>query len=288
MGKEAMFLLRRKFRLARVITSAMLFLLVVVVVAANRDDVVQAQRLASVLVNVNVDGTQRDLRTAQTTVGSILREARIEVGPQDVVTPATDERPYYGMKITVVRVRNDYEENTLPMAFGTVKTFSSSLPPGSVQEIKPGVKGEKKVRYRVKYRDGSVVERVPIISWVLKKPVARVVSIGSRGRYMSRGGFTTRTAMAMVATAYDPSPRSCGRGSRGRTSNGMRAGYGVVAVDPKVIRMGSPLYVEGYGYAVAGDIGGSIKGKRVDLGFNSYSEARRYGRKRVTVHVLQR
>ena len=47
----------------------------------------------------------------------------------------------------------------------------------------------------------------------------------------------------------------------------MRAGYGVVAVDPRVIHLGSKLYIEGYGYAIAGDTGGAVKGYIIDLGF---------------------
>jgi len=66
----------------------------------------------------------------------------------------------------------------------------------------------------------------------------------------------------------------------------MRAGKGVVAVDPRVIRLGSRLYVEGYGFAVAGDTGGSIKGKRIDLGQNTYRHAKQFGRRKVVVHVI--
>jgi 3D (Asp-Asp-Asp) domain-containing protein len=66
----------------------------------------------------------------------------------------------------------------------------------------------------------------------------------------------------------------------------MMAGYGIVAVDPRVIRLGTKLYVEDYGFCVAGDTGGAIKGTRIDLGFDTYSEAIRFGRRTVAVYVL--
>jgi 3D (Asp-Asp-Asp) domain-containing protein len=60
-----------------------------------------------------------------------------------------------------------------------------------------------------------------------------------------------------------------------------------VAVDPKVIPLGTNLYIEGYGYAVAADTGGAIKGNKIDLCFEeSNSELRKFGRKNVTVYIL--
>jgi 3D (Asp-Asp-Asp) domain-containing protein len=90
----------------------------------------------------------------------------------------------------------------------------------------------------------------------------------------------------MVATAYDPGPGSCGASADGITAIGMRAGKGVVAVDPRMIPMGARLHIEGYGYAVAGDIGGAIKGNRIDLGFHSRRQALQFGRRKVVVRVL--
>lgn len=281
-------MLRPEFRHARTATLIAFFAFMIWSVAANRDEVVQAQRLEPVLVCVYADGTQYDIRTAQTTVGSVLKENRTEVGPYDLVTPATDERPYNGMKITVVRVKEAVEETIQLIDYDTVRTSSSSLRLGGVKVLYPGAKGEKIVRYRVIYHDGRIYKRTVIDSEVLKKPIDRKLSIGSRGGFTSRGGFRTRKVLHVVATAYDPGPRSCGKNATGRTSCGMQAGYGVVAVDPRVIKLGSRLYVEGYGFAIAGDVGRAIKGRRVDLGFDSYSEAVRYGRRKVHVHVLQR
>jgi len=90
----------------------------------------------------------------------------------------------------------------------------------------------------------------------------------------------------MVATAYYPGPESTGKSADGITATGMRAGHGVVAVDPRVIPLGTRLYIPGYGLAVAGDVGGAIKGLRIDLGFSTLREALHFGRRRVTVYVL--
>ncbi|MFJ8065255.1 3D domain-containing protein [Psychrobacillus sp. NPDC096426] len=61
----------------------------------------------------------------------------------------------------------------------------------------------------------------------------------------------------------------------------------VIAVDPKVIKLGTKVHVEGYGYAIAGDTGGNIKGNKIDVFFSSQSDAYKWGRKDVTVKILE-
>lgn len=61
----------------------------------------------------------------------------------------------------------------------------------------------------------------------------------------------------------------------------------VIAVDPSIIPLGTKVYVEGYGYAVAGDIGGAIKGNKIDVFFPTKSEAFKWGRKDVKIKILK-
>ncbi|MDU2184171.1 MAG: 3D domain-containing protein, partial [Negativicoccus succinicivorans] len=84
------------------------------------------------------------------------------------------------------------------------------------------------------------------------------------------------------ATAYHPMDGD----GRGITASGMKAGYGVVAVDPNVIPMGTRVFVPGYGEAIAADTGGAIIGNRIDLCMETYDECYQYGRRNVEVYVL--
>ncbi|HZJ98400.1 MAG TPA: 3D domain-containing protein, partial [Tissierellaceae bacterium] len=92
------------------------------------------------------------------------------------------------------------------------------------------------------------------------------------------------------ATAYDLSFESCGKHpdhpAYGITASGTKARLGVVAVDPKVIPLGTKLYVEGYGNAIAEDVGGAIKGRLLDVFFNTKNECIQWGRKQVNVWIV--
>ena len=90
----------------------------------------------------------------------------------------------------------------------------------------------------------------------------------------------------MVATAYTAYCKGCS----GTTATGINLrqnpGAKVIAVDPKVIPLGSRVWVEGYGYAIAGDTGGAIKGNKVDLFMPNKQDALNWGRRTVTVRLV--
>lgn len=93
----------------------------------------------------------------------------------------------------------------------------------------------------------------------------------------------------MLSTGYCPCELCCHNWADGLTYTGDKAGRGCVAIDPeaRILKMGQRLFIEGYGYGVANDIGGAIKGWEVDLCFDSHEEALEWGRKLVKVYVLE-
>jgi 3D (Asp-Asp-Asp) domain-containing protein/peptidoglycan hydrolase CwlO-like protein len=101
-------------------------------------------------------------------------------------------------------------------------------------------------------------------------------------------GLTLVGEWDMVATAY----YAFGRGGNdingnGITAIGLRARKGIIAVDPRVIPLGTRIYIPGYGEALAADTGGWIKGNRVDLCFESREECYRYGRRRIKIYLIE-
>ena len=112
---------------------------------------------------------------------------------------------------------------------------------------------------------------------VVKAPAASTSSAGTID------GLKYKKTISMNSSAYTA---YCS-GTKRRTATGAEAVKGVAAVDTNVIPFGTKLYIPGYGYAVAADRGGAIKGNRIDLCMNSYNEAIQWGRRNVTVYILE-
>lgn len=96
------------------------------------------------------------------------------------------------------------------------------------------------------------------------------------------GSVSASKSITVNATAYSGD----GITASGTATMRNASGYSTIAVDPRVIPLGSRVYVEGYGYAVADDTGGAIKGNRIDVFFPSESEAQSWGVRSVTVYIL--
>lgn len=203
----------------------------------------------------------------------------------------TSGKPASGEQTASAAGRSDTyivrETRTIKIDPRSVIQMSHDVSPGLTQLAHSGTPGLLQRTYDVTYKAGKPIHFKLVSEKVVKAVVNRVLLAGIRTREAralpSRYGMYTRVReLDMVATGYSPYE---GSGS-GRCATGMRAGYGVVAVDPRVIPLGSRLYIEGYGYAIAGDTGGAIRRNRIDLGMNSYRQANRVGRRVVHVYVL--
>lgn len=270
-------------RTARARVAAALFFAVVLVFGT----VITAQSdgTSTVQVTITADGQQWEYTSTQTTVGAVLKEAGVTLGKLDRCNYSLNTKAVDGMPIRITRIEQKIVTETRPVAFKTVSKYDPRHR-GKAAVIREGQTGEKEVRVLVYYKDGVQTSSKVLEAKVVKAPTDRIVVTAERPTLASRGGTRVRT-LRMLATAYDPGPRSCGRYADGRTANGMKAQKGVVAVDPRVIPLGTKLYVEGYGYCIAADTGGAIKGNKIDLCYDTYAEAIRFGRKYVTVHVLK-
>jgi 3D (Asp-Asp-Asp) domain-containing protein len=173
----------------------------------------------------------------------------------------------------------------------TLTRLSLLLPPGNSKLVARGRPGLAQVLVQYAQRDGGPVRQRILSTTLIRKAKPQIVAQGvgpaTLAAFETRGLLqmvsVARGAVQMIATAYTAG--SAGGG--GMTASGRHAGYGIVAVDPRIIPLGTRLYISGYGLAIAGDTGGDIVGNRIDLGFDSLRGAMLFGRRDVTVYRLK-
>lgn len=241
-------------------------------------------------VEVNVDGKALALDSAEKTVQDLLTSESITLGAEDRVEPSLEEPLQGGMKIQITRVNRQVLNEVQEIAFETEVRKNSDMVEGSENVVQEGTQGEKSITTEVVYEDGKEVERKIVEEKVQKNPIKKIVDIGTLGVLRpSRGGEVLYTEMmSFSSTAY-----TADRGdATDRTASGTKCrrdpnGYSTVAVDPRVIPLGTKLYIEGYGLAIAEDTGGAIKGNKIDVYFNTYGEMMNWGRKRVNVYIVK-
>jgi 3D (Asp-Asp-Asp) domain-containing protein len=248
-------------------------------------------------------------------VGQALKLMGIKLGPLDRVQPLANRTAYDGMTVRVTRVRADIRKHTRAIAFETRYKPTATIARGTKQTVQRGRKGVLEVTERVWFLNGKYTKAEAVSRRVVKPAQHTVVALGTRSPYVpnripyhrryarayglsARGGsprdrfvapanpgtFRALKHIDVIATGYSPDPRE--NGGWTVTATGLPIGYGAAAVDPRVIPLGTKMYVEGYGYAFACDVGGAIKGKRIDLAYDSYRVANTKGRRKVRVWIL--
>ena len=244
------------------------------------------------LVSIFVGGRKRVVHSSAATVGALLAEQRIAMSSSDEVSPALHVAPLPHDVVRVVRVDAWTVREKLSIAPATRERAVPGLALGTTRTVDPGRAGLREATIRFVRREGSGTTRTVLASRIIRAPRPRVLERGIAEyqslAHVAEQGFTSAihlagTALQMIATAYTAGCYGCS----GITATGAHAGFGIIAVDPRVIPLGTRLYIPGYGRAIAGDTGGAIHGHRVDLGMNTVAQALRFGRRAVTVYVLR-
>ncbi len=226
-------------------------------------------------------------------IDELFKVNGIELNEYDTVSVALDSSISDGMSITITRIEHVPVTETVAVPFSTEKRASASMLKGKTNTIQNGVNGSKDVLYDVVYTNGVETSRGIVSETVTLQPVNAIVEYGTKlpetsGVLTTKSGekLSYKNVITMTATAYTTE-----RSSDKITATGRVAAVGLVAVDPKVIPLGSKLYIEGangkwvYGTAVAADTG--VRGNKIDLFFNTYNECISFGRRKAKVYILK-
>ena len=224
---------------------------------------------------VNVDSKTIRTRTRSETIAGLLKQEGIELKDKDYTIPPATEIVRDGATVQVMRVREEFLTDAEYIPYETVWQADPTLEIDQRQTTQTGAEGMKKRTTRVVYENGRETKRSVDREWIETPPTTQIINYGTkivkRDLMLPDGSSVTYwRKIRMLATSYTAATSGKARTHPefGITATGMRAGIGIVAVDPRVINLRARLYVPGYGLAVAGDTGGRIKGKRVDLGYD--------------------
>jgi len=260
------------------------------------------------------------------TVAQALAVMGVSVAALDHVSPALNTTARDGLTIRVAKVENHLSKKEIPVAAQLLYRPTTAIRAGAREQIQSPREGKIEVTERVWTLDGRETKREFVSRHLALAPQPRIIALGARSNILPgnirphrryaraqgyinsyRGGsprdrrlslsapiqgndrLTLRPIRCLdhvLATGY--SAGVAGGGMSDWTATGVRCTYGAVAVDPRVIPLGTKMYIEGYGYGFACDTGGAIKGNHIDLAFDSPRAAMNHGKTRVRVWILGR
>jgi uncharacterized protein YabE (DUF348 family)/3D (Asp-Asp-Asp) domain-containing protein len=270
----------------------------------------------AVQVVLDDGGEQEKVWTTASTVGDFLKNQKVTLNELDKLKPVKSEELTEDTNVTITRIEKvtDIVDEEVDFSIETRK--DDSLAKGKREVVSDGEKGLVTKKYEVTLKNGEETNRELLKETVEKESKKKVVAVGTKVEKtfraasnsssseatessssssesnneatttVSRGDTSEAKTLYMHATAYTASCSGCS----GITATGINLKENpdkkVVAVDPNVIPLGSRLWVEGYGYAVAGDTGGAINGNRIDLFMSSKNKALSFGSRNVKVKIL--
>lgn len=236
-------------------------------------------------ITLKIGDKEEKKKVLSDTIEDLMKELGIELDEHDVVTTKPANEIVDKGIVGIERVDKRQFSKTEEIPYESEVIENNEMYQGETKVIQAGVKGEQIHTMQNVYVNDKLVSIENLDTEVVKEPVKEIVHKGTK-EVEGLNGRKVKKVIVMQATAYDPSAGS-------KTAMGTRARVGAVAVDPRVIPLGSKLYIESmdgfptYGFATAEDTGGAIKGNRIDLFYSTNAQALRFGRRNVKVYVLE-
>lgn len=263
-------------------------------------------------VTINDAGEEQSVWTTGGSVSDLLDHHEISLKEKlDKIEPELSESVENEMLITITRVEKETDLIEENIDFKTEKQEDPTLVKGKEKVISEGKAGTVVKTFEVTKENGEEVNRelkneeikvasenrvVAIGTKDPEPPKQELVTLASKTKSKSSAQETETNSstsssdeeiLYMNATAFSAKCTGCS----GVTATGIDLNNDpnlkVIAVDPSVIPLGTKVWVEGYGNAIAGDTGGAIKGNRIDVHVPTREDANRYGWKKVQVKILK-
>ena len=254
-------------------------------------------------ITVRYQGEEFVQVSKRESVAEFLSRLDLQLSPLEMVAVYS---PQKAPEIVIGSELVFYEEDSSTAEYETVYQYNDKKPEGYEQVVQEGRDGVRREVYEIIYQDGveiarQLVEQVEseTVDEIIEKgtgvfaaPNESAASIASNGDgtgtiTLENGATVTYSSVrTMRGTAYTKNESGVGS----RTASGTAVRRGVVAVDRKVLPLGTKVYVVSndgycdYGMAVAEDTG--VRGNTIDLYMDSYNECIQFGVRECTVYIL--
>lgn len=269
-------------------------------------------------VNIKFSNNQEiTVLTAKTKISDILQENHIVIEDNETVTPGIDseitntktivislkgEEPIKIAQNTTTEINKEQVLEEYTNLTEKIETVIEEIPFETVTKdvsngatttrnavIQYGKNGEKKVTYKVTYKEDEELSREKLSEEIIKNPVDKIVQVQSKSVIVSRSSFSRVTGTSgksgvYKVTAYCACMQCCGK-TNGITASGAKATANHTIAAPRTFAFGTKVVINGTTYVVE-DRGGAIQGNRIDIYMNSHAEALRWGVRYVEVEVL--
>lgn len=194
------------------------------------------------------------------------------------------------------RISNKIEIVDSEIPFKTQYVESDKILPGKRQTQEKGENGILREVVKTFEVDGQINHQQVQKSFELKTPKNEVI-IQNTKPVSKKKVVIANTSQPAASQSIEVSKMNVSRSlnsestaytfTGNKTATGIVPREGIIAVDPKVIALGSKVYVEGYGYAIAADTGGDIRGNRIDVFFPTLRQCINWGRRVVRIYVIK-
>ncbi len=225
-------------------------------------------------LTIAVDGRTYPMQTTYSDIPNILAAAGFALVGQDYTLPNANTAIQANDTIQIVRVSEEFAFTDTIIPYDTVYQADASMEIDTRAFVTAGSPGILRQQIRTRYENGLPVAENIESAWIAQNVTNELIKYGTniviRTINTPQGPLEYWRVVRMKVTGYTAatSGKSRDNPAYGITASGLQAGKGVVAIDPKVVPFRSNIYVEGYGQAVAGDTGGLVKGRIIDLGFD--------------------
>ena len=253
-------------------------------------------------VIINLDGVPRMINTDVETVGDLMKTLDDVVSADYVLQGDIDKNTELtkNMVIDLTSITEKKITTKETIAYDTEIRENPNLEEGKENVLQEGENGELSIITKENYSGAELISSEVVEELVTKEAKNKIIERGTKKEEIpipvvelkkekqpatvtASTVTNNNTSLNVVATGYTPGDPGC----TGITYTGTKASRGTIAVDPKVIPFGTKLYIPGYGYGVAADTGGAIKGNKIDLCYESRTEALNWGIKNITVYIVR-